>query len=642
MGIFSSKVEPINLQLNKIHELDSENTHKKLNCPWKNLVLLKHKKIIALLNNFLEYHNKLISSTIDEKSDDDVSRTRILYSVNVYSHYHCNNYMNFIINDINRIIYETPISNFDDFEKKISANVRKNKQIASGAYGNTYLGQLNLNNIPIIIKVCRINDHFLNNLDFIKRLQINTFHEIFVGLYGTNSLREYIPNFAMIYSYYNVPIENINDGEYIQSASYHSDKIPKRLSPDHRVPYILYEHINGSVFLSMIKSLDRNFENFKKIINYYAQILLSLVVGYNKIKFTHYDLHLANIIIRDLPSAVKSDYVCINYTDNFALKCDKIATFIDYGLSYFEKFGDYFGNYFTNEKIDVDNDPNCEEKSYRRPDMSLPFLDLYIVTHRLYCELYSYYNTIDNPTIKNIINFLKVIFLFIVHILNVEKLEKDAWVRDSKKEINLDKLSNDYISPEFNHLLDFDVNYFEFMGKEYVAPILKNTNNYNNVFSDYVFRIINELNKRGCLDIIYTDNVTVDAEVYLRDELCITYNEYRNIRTRKTTQEQVEYKKGYLDNLLVSEINRLKEVLISDNIFSKYTELDNIIYHIAFLGAYQDEYFDTYSLLREYLSILLQFINIDKRRKNTIEEKKKLIDIESKIFQELKIRNIVI
>lgn len=161
-------------------------------------------------------------------------------------------------------------------------------------------------------------------------------HELIVGLYGTNKLRQYIPNFSYIYGGFKCSPPLI-DPETKKVVTW-------CLHNDNPVNYILYENISPAI------SLAKYIENCsgKEFLNVYMQILYSERLALKLIDFTHYDLHFENVLIRDIPNNNNNTSYQIPYETEHGIEyitAKIIATIIDYGNSHiktgilFDKFG---------------------------------------------------------------------------------------------------------------------------------------------------------------------------------------------------------------------------------------------------------------------------------------------------------------
>jgi len=165
-------------------------------------------------------------------------------------------------------------------------------------------------------------------------------NEAFIGLFGTNKLREKIPNFALIYdilfdkkcpTIYN----NDPDAIYLFEAKYCS--------------YILYEYIEGITLRQFI--LEANLEiglNMLEVLKVIIkQIIFSLYEANILIDFTDYDLHDQNIIIKELP-----EEITIIYPNSGQKVITKyLVVIIDYGSSHIKYNGINYGKIFPEGNI---------------------------------------------------------------------------------------------------------------------------------------------------------------------------------------------------------------------------------------------------------------------------------------------------
>jgi hypothetical protein len=176
-----------------------------------------------------------------------------------------------------------------------------------------------------------------------QRLRLNQLHEYFIGAFGTNSLRNEIPNFAFTMGFFQC------SPAYIDSYSY---VIDRPINPRDRraltycqndvtqnqVNYLLYENVADSLTLNefIIRGC-----TFQEYLNIFTQIVLALDLAYRRFDFTHYDLHDQNVLIRKLPREIIIPYE-IDGVKNY-LHTRYIATIIDLGRSHIKYNGQHFG-----------------------------------------------------------------------------------------------------------------------------------------------------------------------------------------------------------------------------------------------------------------------------------------------------------
>lgn len=143
-------------------------------------------------------------------------------------------------------------------------------------------------------------------------------HELFVGIFGINSLRKSVPNFAMIYYGAKGPMPSIVDGKV---------KIPDDLG--NGVQYVIYENIANSQPMS--KYITNG--TAKEFLSVFMQFLYSLDYAAAAIGFTHYDAHTGNVLARPVEGL---NTFSIPYLDPVTQRTvyvtsNVISTVIDYG-----------------------------------------------------------------------------------------------------------------------------------------------------------------------------------------------------------------------------------------------------------------------------------------------------------------------
>ena len=141
-------------------------------------------------------------------------------------------------------------------------------------------------------------------------------HEAFIGIKGLNTLNS--PYFAKVL------------GVYL------SQNCPADLETiDEKCNYVVYEYIPGLTLLDSLETV--NPDEFKEIL---LQILIGLRDAYNRLEFTHYDLHLKNIIVN------MNDPHRVTYGDSSRdVRFDSkfLPVIIDYGSSHIKLKGIDYG-----------------------------------------------------------------------------------------------------------------------------------------------------------------------------------------------------------------------------------------------------------------------------------------------------------
>jgi hypothetical protein len=112
-------------------------------------------------------------------------------------------------------------------------------------------------------------------------------HKLIVTLYGTNKLRDQIPNFVYYYGGFKCSPPLI-DPETKQVVTW-------CLHDDNPVNYVLLENIGPVITMSKYIETCTGTE----FVNVYMQVLYALRFALKEIDFTHYDLHYENVVLRE-------------------------------------------------------------------------------------------------------------------------------------------------------------------------------------------------------------------------------------------------------------------------------------------------------------------------------------------------------
>lgn len=182
-------------------------------------------------------------------------------------------------------------------------------------------------------------------------------HEAAVGFYVTNPLREYLPNFVYTYSVFFCSPPALQDRKALTWCSGSSNN----------VTYLVLENVRDSVSLGEFL-LTCTGEEFIEI---YIQVLNALNAAYKFRDFTHYDLHVYNVLIRQLNNIVSIPYygtMPLSHPPPRFITSKIIATIIDFGFSHF--------------KYDDVNFDNRLFSSYEGPDISLPMTDAFLLIYQ--------------------------------------------------------------------------------------------------------------------------------------------------------------------------------------------------------------------------------------------------------------------
>jgi len=218
--------------------------------------------------------------------------------------------------------------NLNETSKRIHNWIKDLQLISQGTYSYAFDAMIENIKDLFIIKAPKI-DKYGESEDYL-------IHELFVGLFGTNNLRKWIPNFAYVLGGFNCSVPILDNKNKIQSYCG-----TKGLMAN----YVIYEKIVG-------KSLDKVLINETitkfRFLSIFIQLCYALHLANIKIDFTHYDLHTGNILLK-IP--FKKLFYIPYETENGIeyVRALEIATIIDYGLSHIKYDNKDFGIYSKEE-----------------------------------------------------------------------------------------------------------------------------------------------------------------------------------------------------------------------------------------------------------------------------------------------------
>lgn len=180
----------------------------------------------------------------------------------------------------------------------------------------------------------------------------NFIHELFVGYTCTNKARKDIPNFAYMYGGFNCNRSGITyDGKGVLCGGISQ-------SPSQ---YVIYENITPHI---SVKEYLRGITpgNYLSLM---MQIILTTCYGWEKFDWTHYDLHLSNVLMRE--NKIEGHRkMCIRYDVNnktYFVRSTHIATIIDFGRAHVKYNDEHFGYLLLKGEI--------------LPNESFPMFDIY-------------------------------------------------------------------------------------------------------------------------------------------------------------------------------------------------------------------------------------------------------------------------
>lgn len=157
-------------------------------------------------------------------------------------------------------------------------------------------------------------------------------HELFIGLYGTNRLRNILPNFAYLFGGFQCsapiiqPKTQVVGNQVIRRDEVNVVSYCEDITTD-TVPYVIYENISPAV--SMAKYVQTC--SGPQFMLAFIGIILALRRAWLSIGFVHNDLHTENVLIRNM-----GERMSIPYSTPWGIRfitTDQIPTIIDFGRS---------------------------------------------------------------------------------------------------------------------------------------------------------------------------------------------------------------------------------------------------------------------------------------------------------------------
>jgi len=176
---------------------------------------------------------------------------------------------------------------------------KKNQDIKKGVYGFVKKAYL-LNNYPVILKFIKKNIQPLIGI-------YDILHEYLIAIHSTNVLRKYCPNYCMTFGIF-----------------YNKNNITMAM-----------EYINGVHFSTIFKDVHSKSYTTSygiKFLKLIIQLIGAIELGQDLFFFTHYDLHLENVMIQSNHS-IKDLYYPFKSFSIHIENPEYICNIIDYGFS---------------------------------------------------------------------------------------------------------------------------------------------------------------------------------------------------------------------------------------------------------------------------------------------------------------------
>lgn len=149
-------------------------------------------------------------------------------------------------------------------------------------------------------------------------------HEYLV-MEDLNQIREFCPHFVKVFGKTNVPVHE----------SYRTTENPFIKDQDTRRFYdtsiLFMEMVEGRKFYRYIKSKKVSMDHCMSIVK---QTLMAIAIASEKVKFTHYDLHSNNVLVKKIPANSVFLYNFDEYRKYLVPTYGYCSTIIDFGFSY--------------------------------------------------------------------------------------------------------------------------------------------------------------------------------------------------------------------------------------------------------------------------------------------------------------------
>ena len=204
------------------------------------------------------------------------------------------------------LLYSSSGQKYLTAKKKIPFLVKQQEQkfqkgakyLKKGVSGQVYSTEF-IDHFPIIIKYAKRWDSFTDIL-----------HEYAIAMFGTNKLRYICPNYGYSFALY--------QKEDFQSRGLVMEKIP------------------GMTFLEMLELYiqKRDSKYIIRFLKVFFQLILALELGQETVFFTHYDLHMENVVLYEPAPGQYIEFHYHTLTGVISFKSPYIAKIIDYGRSY--------------------------------------------------------------------------------------------------------------------------------------------------------------------------------------------------------------------------------------------------------------------------------------------------------------------
>jgi hypothetical protein len=199
--------------------------------------------------------------------------------------------------------------------KKIQNCVKKMEQIqVKSKEGFVYVTDFFTSDIQVIVKIPQNSNSFDSKI-----------REYFIGIQSLNNLRYLTPTFVYTFGAFSCPKPS-KKGTIGQTNK--------------MTAYVLYEKIPGESFHTLLKNDKLDFKDWLIL---FFQLLLGLEIAQRESRFTHFDMHTDNVMVRsDQVVSYTVPLDMFNYNVN---NTTSVPIIIDFGASTTYIDGKYIGSY---------------------------------------------------------------------------------------------------------------------------------------------------------------------------------------------------------------------------------------------------------------------------------------------------------
>ena len=203
-----------------------------------------------------------------------------------------------------------------DLSKTIQKWIKKMIKISvNSKEGFIYITNFS-SDIQVVIKVAQKSDGIESKL-----------REYFIGIKSVNKLRSLIPTFV-----YTI-------GAFLYPKPTNTGKLQNDKKGENTA-FVVYEKIDGETISTLLKK-DKLI--FKQFLSIFIQLLLGLEVAQREARFTHFDLHTDNVMVRE--NDVDSYNIHLDMSTYSVVNPEFIPVIIDFGAATCYIENRYIGSY---------------------------------------------------------------------------------------------------------------------------------------------------------------------------------------------------------------------------------------------------------------------------------------------------------